>query len=790
MTDPAATSATAAGPRSIAAGSIGTAITGDIITGNVILSADALASARDTPAPPGTNNLGPRPLCVGREDELAWLQRVLTADGGSAVTPVPVVHGLGGIGKTTLALYYAHCRRDDHILIWWINAESPARLEQSLAALAARLAPTWAAHAADQERITWALNWLHWHPGWLLVLDNAEDPRDLHPYLGSLTGGHLLITTRRATGWPRAVVTRALGTLAPDEAAALLCDHALHGAPPTPRQLLDARALAADLGHLPLALDQAGAYLAQNRTISIGAYRRKLAGKLDRAAEGTDAERTIARVWTQTLSALTTRAPLAIEVLHTLAWLAPDDIPVTLLRHLDDEDDSLAEALGALSSYSMIALTPETVSIHRLLQTVLRTAPGHPGRAHAEHALTTAFDALTEPPDHLPAPAPDPAWDALIPHLIALAAGTPPGHRDAPAIEHYDTAARYLHRRRHNARTIALREALLAHRERTLGSAHPSTLTGRDDLAYAHEVAGDIQRAIPLYESTLAQREQVLGDTHPETLRSRSHLAYAYRRAGDLERAVALFETTLAQREQVLGSTHPHTLRSRGDLAYAYRAAGDHERAVALFETTLTQHEQLFGETHPETLNSRTDLAYAYRRAGDLERAIALHETILAQREQVLGDMHPDTLATRSDLAYAYRRAGDLERAIALHESTLAQREQVLGSTHPHTLNSRTDLAFAYQTAGDLQGAIALFETTLTQHEQLFGDTYPDTLTSRNHLAYAYEVAGDYERAIALYESTLAQREQVLGDTHPDTLTSRRYLAQARAKRDKRLPRP
>ncbi|MEU6234003.1 tetratricopeptide repeat protein [Kitasatospora sp. NPDC047058] len=648
MTDPATaagTAVTAAGERSIAAHTIGTAITTD----QVVIAADAVTSARDTPAPPGTNNLAPPPLCVGRADELAWLRRVPTSDGGSAVTQAPTVHGLGGIGKTTLALSYAHLHRDDYVLTWWINAESPARIEQSLAALTARLAPGWAAQAGEPERIAWALNWLHWHPGWLIVLDNAEEPRDLRRYLGPLTGGHLLITTRRATGWPRGIATRALGTLAPEESAALLCDHALDGAEPTARQLADARALAADLGHLPLALDQAGAYLAQNRTVSIGAYHRRLAGKLDRAADGIDAERTIARIWNQTLAVLTTRNPLAVEVLHTLAWLAPDDIPVSLLHHLDDEDDALAEALGVLHGYSMITLTPDTVSIHRLLQTVLRTAPGNPGRAAAEHALVAAFDALPEPPEYLPAP----EWDALVPHLTALAATTPPGDPDGPVVGHYHPAAQYLYRRGHDARAVPLREIHAAHCARTLGESHPDTLTSRHNLALAYRMAGDLERAIPLYETILAEREQALGHTHPGTLTTRNNLAVAYQAAGDLQRAIPLLETTLAQHEEALGDTHLHTLLSRSTLAVAYRAAGDLQRAIPLLETTLAQREEALGNGHHSTLISRHNLAVAYIAAGDLEHAVSLFETTLAQCEQTLGDTHPQTLVSREALAHA-----------------------------------------------------------------------------------------------------------------------------------------
>lgn len=238
----------ASGPRAIAAGrDIGTAITGDVLT----LPADILSAARDVPAPPGLSNLAPYPLCLGREDALAWLRAALTEASGSAITQASTVHGLGGVGKTTLALAYAHRHRQDYTVIWWINADSPTRIEQSLADLALRLFTAWAGHASQAERAAWAMTWLQWHPGWLLIFDNVASPADVNSYLGALSGGHELISSRRATGWPHTIRTYPLSTLGPDEAAEVLCTYALAGTPPTTRQLQEAKTLVAELGNLP-----------------------------------------------------------------------------------------------------------------------------------------------------------------------------------------------------------------------------------------------------------------------------------------------------------------------------------------------------------------------------------------------------------------------------------------------------------------------------------------------------------------------------------------------------------
>ncbi|MFJ2107024.1 tetratricopeptide repeat protein [Streptomyces microflavus] len=775
--EPASLRIETAGPGSIAAQRIRDAYTGDV------LPAEALLTPEKVSAAPGTSNLPPAVLCLGRAEELARLRRILSSRHEGAITQSGAVHGLGGIGKSTLALHYAHRYRGDYSLIWWINAASPDEIETSLTALTHTLVPSWAAEASRVAQVAWAMQWLAWHPGWLLVYDNVENPDDLTPYTGALHHGHHLATSRRTTGWPDNAPTLMLGNLDPDDATTLLCRLVFKDVTPTARQQADARALVRELGYFPLAIKQAGAYLAQNRGISCDAYRRRLDSKLAKTAHGSDAERTLARIWSVTLHTLEQADPLAVELLYTAAWLAPDDIPHSLLTPPGTEPDDIAEAVGTLAAYSMVTDTGTTLSLHRMVQTVLRTpqrtdgsqSTRHPrGRERAEQA---ALHQLTPPPGQ-GTPTED-RWDALTPHLVTLAATRPPEHHNPPLTNAYEAAGDRLHQQGHTARAISLFEATLAQYEQVLGDIHPDTLASRNNLAYAYESAGDLGRAVPLFEATLAQREQVLGDIHPDTLTSRNNLAKAYESTGDLRRAIALFEATIAQSEQVLGDTHPHTLASRNNLAYAYESAGDLGRATPLFEATLAQYEQVLGDTHPDTLASRNNLAIAYESAGDLGRATPLFEATLAQREQVLGDTHPDTLTSRHNLASAYRSAGDLGRAVPLFEATLAQREQVLGDTHPDTLTSRNNLAIAYESAGDLGRAIPLFEATLAQREQVLGDTNPHTLTSRQNLASAYESAGDLGRAIPLFEATLAQYEQVLGDTHPYTLASRNNLAGA-----------
>ncbi|WP_097965258.1 SAV_2336 N-terminal domain-related protein, partial [Streptomyces sp. or20] len=460
---------------------IDTAATRDVLT------TKELHELKRVAAPPGTSNLPPMGLCLGRADELARLRRALTGQREGVITQSSTVQGLGGVGKSTLALTYAYRHRDDYSLIWWINAVSPDGIEQSLTGLTNRLVPDWAVTAAHESQVAWAIQWLGWHSGWLLIYDNVEDPADLTPYTRSLHGGHHLATSRRTRGWLNNALTLHLGALDSEDAADLLCALAFNDADPAPQQRDEARLLAADLGYLPLALEVAGAYLAQNQSVTLDGFRRQLGTTLDELAASIPAERTIARIWDITLHTLAHLNPLAVDTLYTAAWLAPDDIAHSLLTPPGTDPDALAEAIGVLAAYSMVTDTGTTISVHRLVQTVLRT-PQDPedqrrrqGRERAEQAMLRT---LAVPIDQYTAN--EARWDAQIPHLLALAATEPARHHNRPLSEAYEAAAHHLQENGQSVRAIPLYEATLAQYEQILGDMHPSTLASRDNLAIAY----------------------------------------------------------------------------------------------------------------------------------------------------------------------------------------------------------------------------------------------------------------------------------------------------------------
>ncbi|WP_328393315.1 tetratricopeptide repeat protein [Nocardia sp. NBC_00416] len=706
--------------------------------------AEAFRPPVEVEAPPGIDNLEAWPgWFVGREAELAWLDAALAGDGVPVV--VAAVHGLGGVGKSSLAAYWAGTRDHGCAPMVWIHADSKQGVQRGLAGLAARLQPALAEVLAVQDLAEQGLQWLATHTGWLLILDNVEDPADIAPVLARARTGKVLITGRLSVPWQAGAVIISLDVLAADEAQRLLTGLITAGGA---RDLDGVAELCEALGYLPLAVEQAGAYLAHQRFTTPRAYLRLLTDQpgpiFDRAAAGTDPQRTIARVWRVTLDRIAELGPAAVELLRTLAWYAPDNIPLTLCRDPADQI-TVDAALGVLAAYNMITPDPGSagLSIHRLVQAVARTpdaADPHRDPEAIQQARDRAAATLHASLPDVQNPATWPNWRTLLPHIDALAgytitSGSESTTATIATIRNntgmflngqglYVSALDHLH----HARTDL---------GRVLGDEHPKTLGFRNNLASAYQSAGRFAEAIPLFERNLSDRERILGDEHPDTLIFRNNLANAYQSAGRFAEAIPLYERTITTAERILGDEHPDTLIFRHNLAHAYRSAGRFAEAIPLYERTITDTERILGDEHPDTLIFRHNLAHAYQSAGRFAEAIPLYERTITDTERILGNEHPDTLIFRNNLANAYRSAGRFAEAIPLYERNLSDRERILGDEHPDTLGSRNNLASAYRSVGRTAEAIPLLQRTLTDSERILGFDHPSTGVVRGNLAAA-----------------------------------------------------
>ncbi|MET8148727.1 tetratricopeptide repeat protein [Actinoplanes sp. NPDC049668] len=620
---------------------------------------------------------------VGRD--LTVLAERLGGGGAGVVVGQAAVHGLGGIGKSELVNHYAREHLSRYSLVWWITADSAEGVGLGLAALTGRLHP--AAKLADAQ--TWAVGWLQANAGWLLVLDNVEDVNDITELLGAIgERGQVLVTTRRDLGaarWARSgltplrleVLTRPAGV---DLLVRLTgCADDAGGA----------ERLAAELGDLPLALEQAAAYISQHDGMSFDGYRKLLSDEFGRVAadagQGGTTDRNVAAVWTVTVTAIARTSRFALDVLDVLAWLAPEGLPAEVLLPLADNPADVDDALALLASYNMIRRAAGTVGVHRLVQAVTRNTQVVADTAEAVQEQAVQLLVAAIPDDPINNVQGWPRWNALLPHIGALAGNLSTNHQFVAMLDIQDRAATYLQFQGQTNAAIAEFEKVLADTRRVLSEDHPDTLASRHNLAFAYKAAGRLREAIDEYEKMLADRRRVQGADHPDTLLARNNLAAAYRAVGRVGEAIDEYETVLVDLRRVQGADHPDTLMARNNLAAAYQDAGRVGEAIGDYESVLADLRRVLGEDHPYTLMGRNNLAGAYRDAGRVGEAIGDYESVLADSRRVLGEDHPSTLMGRNNLVGAYHGAGRIGEAIDECQKLLADARRVLGPEHQLT---------------------------------------------------------------------------------------------------------
>jgi tetratricopeptide (TPR) repeat protein len=590
---------------------------------------------------------------VGRSSALGQLGGALAAGASAVITQA--VYGLGGVGKSELALQHAAAHLADYSLIWWITAEDPAQIQAGLAALAARLCREIATAGTTEDAAGWAIGWLQTHRGWLLILDNVNDPTDVELLLGQLTGGHILITTRRDTGWDQITSPIPLDVLAPGPAADLLTtrtgshDQAGRDA---------AAAVAAELGYLPLALDQAAAYVRQTRialTVYLQRLRQQPAAMYAAAGSG-QAQRTIARVWDITIEAIRAHDLSAIKLLHIMACYAPDNVPRIMLS-TEDGTRKLAvdEALGVLASYSMITLTAETVSMHRLVQAVIRARQppeDEDATFGGESPLITAVKWLD---DAIPA---DPGanvrgWPllrALVLQAENIAALFSRGSEPIELGRAQNELAIFLDTQGQYEEALALRESQRTIYETTFGPDHLRTVTALAGLAFAYWRLERYTEALTIEQRALAITEAAVGPEDPVTGTRLSNLGVTYRTMGEPEKALPLQQRALAIAEATFGPDDPVTATRLSNLGVTYIALKQPDKALPLLQRALAIAEAAFGSDHPELAAPLNNLAQSYYLLGQPERALPLLQRALTIIEANLGPDHPYARTTRSNM--------------------------------------------------------------------------------------------------------------------------------------------
>ena len=534
---------------------------------------------------------------------------------------------------------------------------------------------------------------------WLLVFDNAEDPQEIGPLLPG-GAGQVLITTRRS-GFRSLGGVLDLDTLDRADAIALL----RRRAPGLPDAGADQ--LAARLGDLPLALDQAAAYLDQTGMPPdeylrlLGTRGADLRGR-GRAAGHSD---NVATVWSVSMDRLQATIPAAVQLLELCAWLAAEPIPLDLFTgHSGLVPEPLATAaadpvafndvVGALADYSVARRAGGALVVHRLIQDVTR-------HRIAEQPAATAGDPLQLVLALLRADLPGviwatpgnwPRWRVLLPSVLAATGHHPDtGAEDTTAwlLTH---AGIYLRSQGRAAEALPLHQRALRIHEAAFGPDHPDVAVDLNHVGRALARLGRAAEALPLHQRALRIHEAALGPDHPDVAVDLNHVGRAQSDLGRAAEALPLHQRALRIHEAALGPDHPDVAY---DLNWVGRALVDLGRAgeaLPLHQRALRIHEAAFGPDHPDVAVGLNDVGRALADLGRAAEALPLHQRALRIDEAALGPDHPDVATHLNWVGRALADLGRHAEALPPHQQALRIHEAALGPDDPHTQQTRRSI--------------------------------------------------------------------------------------------------
>ncbi|MFE5796890.1 FxSxx-COOH system tetratricopeptide repeat protein [Streptomyces sp. NPDC056503] len=757
------------------------------------------------------------PNFVGRADLLDQVREQLLTGDTSAVLP-HALHGMGGVGKSQIAIEYVYRYAHDYDVVWWIPSEQPTMILTALTELAQRMGLN-VSNEANQAvpAVREALRRGAPYDRWLLVFDNAENVEAVRPYFPTGGTGKILITSRNQE-WDRVARTLSVDIFTREESKALLRRRA--------RDLSDTDAdlLAEALGDLPLAIEQAAAWQAVTG-MAVPEYLRlikeKIAELMLELVPSPDYPMSVAAAWDVSLRQLEQRNPAALQLLQVCSFFAPEPISrslfnnsrtTTIAPELDEalrDPIRLSRAIREINVYALARIEHRhnTVQLHRLVQAVLvnRMSPQQQAdMRHGAHLLLADAN-----PNNPSSRALWPRYQELLPHVV--------GSR---AVECEDPWVRSLIRGMveflytwgdHAGAAAMAREALRIWTEkfgaedqqtlqmakwlafvlralgeyqeaaammehtadtyiRTMGEDHEGTLDALIQLTSGLRLRAEMARGLEIDRSVYERSLRAFGEEDPATLRAAHNLGIGLRLMGLYEEARVVDTETARLRALHLGENHATTLNTLTGLSIDIRETGDYLEAAAHQENVYARQSAAFGEDAPAPLGAARVLSVCRRRAGDHEGALALAEAVWSKFVDRYGPDHPDAVACAANLVVDLRHDGQLRRSRELAEATIARYAAKLGAGHPYTLSARVNLAITLRYLDELAEAREHLDAALPGLRESLGEKHVLTLTAAVGTGSLLAAEGRHEEALALDLRTLELLRGVFGESHPTTL--------------------
>jgi hypothetical protein len=769
--------------------------------------------------PPVWGNVPPRNRAfTGRAQLLEDLHRRLR-EGTTAVLP-EALQGMGGVGKSQLAVEYVYRHLHEYQVIWWIPSEQPQQIRQFLVMLAGRLGLSVGSGEANTAvpAVIEALRVGEPYKNWLLVFDNAENPEAVREFFPTNGPGRILVTSRNSQ-WASSARPLEVDVFTRDESRTLLQLRA-----PT---LDDATAdrLAETLGDLPLGIEQAAVWLSETG-MPADEYLRlfeQQADELMLSDPPPDYPLSVAAAWNVSLERLRKNHPAALQLLQVCAFFAPEPISRRLLSGIRDapvppelnaalsDPIRLGRAIREINRYALARINhnTNTVQLHRLVQRVLINqmpdqlqsqmrngahqllAKGDPGEPTASHQWPQYGDLLPHVLSSRAVESTDPWVRQLVLNEIQymFTWGDHQGSLDLAeeayrtwqseagenaehvlaAAQLFTDALRILGR---YAEAYDLDQKTLAAMTDVLGPEHESTLELTSMLAWDMRLRGDFQRALELDKHAFETCERLFGPNDLSTLLCAHRHALNLRFIGEFQQALDLDRMTHRRKVEELGENALTTLATLAAVALDLQEAGEYIQARDQAQEVVDRYRYNVGETHPHTMAAIRLLSVAERRAGHHAEALELSGRALALHRARYGDEYPQTVSALTAHAVDVRQSGDLDRALELGRQGYEGYEALMGRDHPHTVAGRVNHAICLRLVGRVEDAHEINRAARTQLAGSLGEDHPNTLACTANLAADLYELGETQASVDLARLGLEQSRGRLGADHPVTLAT------------------
>ncbi|KAH7145662.1 hypothetical protein B0J13DRAFT_675286 [Dactylonectria estremocensis] len=736
--------------------------------------------------------------------------------------------GLGGSGKTQIALEYAYRRCDDpECSVLWVHADNEATFSQDYKSIAKELGID--ADLKSEDLLKAVRDGIKILPQWVLILDNADDltifgvgdqtgqAKNLDEYVPRAAAGTVLWTSRDEQIKGSLVSPRRgikVARMTSDEANQLLT--ICRDDEPEKEEIENA-ALIQELQCLPLAISQAGAYMRRTET-SAKEYLDLLEQTKMRwpILEKTQHDRhrrhgapnSILKTWAISMDHIRRTSELAYRILHVIAYVNNQDIPhemiATIAKHinktrLDQPEEMLVmDAITRLKEFSFLTMHAvkeegRSYEMHMLVHEAARyglhirqrmqlDTVDAGGRSHPEEESERYFSqiALQVVMELYPMPEREtwPACDRYLPHAVKAGDWAVLCGKEIETSHLFSRVAYFLHTQGRWHEEESIEEKMLELQRKVLGERHGDTITTMSNLAVTYGEQGRYNMAETMNLKVQELRQEILGELHLDTIWSMANLASIYRAQGRYSKAESMQQKALEIRREVLGELHPETLRSIANLASIYYKQGRYNEAESMELKALELQQEVLGELHPETLRSIANLALIYCKQGRYNEAESMQQKALELQREVLGKLHPDTISSMANLALIYYARGRYNEAESMELKALELLREVLGELHPDTIWSMANLALIYYARGRYNEAELMELKALELRREVLGELHPETLQSMANLASIYYKQGRYNEAESMQQKALElQREVLGGERHPDTISSIALLA-------------